>query len=181
MEKILSRDEVKAMDEDYREILDTENHHGHEIIEGIGGVIRWRENPVVREIIDKINLNFLIILLEQLGFGRNSEVYRKLYRDMGYSLSGYYDIFYWEVNNDKADQYQPLKGKEYTEGRLSVINEMIDFLKKELSASQRPKHTPVSLGFCNGIKKALNNVSQKKKNLLKKAAELGIEIQDTEK
>lgn len=34
--------------------------------------------------------------------GKNSEVYRKLYRDMGYSLYGY-----WEINNEDAGEYIP--------------------------------------------------------------------------
>jgi hypothetical protein len=42
-----------------------------------------------------------------MGLGKNDESVRKLYRDMGYSLSGYWEIFYWEMNNEDADQYRP--------------------------------------------------------------------------
>jgi hypothetical protein len=28
-----------------------------------------------------------------------------MYRDMGYSLYGYWEIFYWEMNNDYAQDY----------------------------------------------------------------------------
>jgi hypothetical protein len=43
------------------------------------------------------------------GYTKNSEIYRKLYRDMGYSLSGYWEVFYWDVNNEKVDEYNPIK------------------------------------------------------------------------
>ena len=39
----------------------------------------------------------------------NSEMWRKLYRDLGYSLFGYWEIFYWEANNEKAAEYKPTK------------------------------------------------------------------------
>lgn len=92
--------------DDYKEMLDTESHHQHEIVM-IDGVFRWKENEDVINILEKISLNHLCPLLCVLGHGKNSEVYRKLYRDMGYSLSGYWDIFYWDVNNPECDEYQP--------------------------------------------------------------------------
>lgn len=85
----------------------TEEHHNHEIIEDEQGTWRWKENKDVNKILKNMSLNDLCPLLYFLGYGKNSEVYRKLYRDMGYSLSGYWEIFYWEVNNDKADEYVP--------------------------------------------------------------------------
>lgn len=70
-------------------------------------MIRWKENPNVTKILSLISLNDLIPLLYELGYDKNSEIYRKLYRDMGYSLSGYWEIFYWEMNNEYANDYQP--------------------------------------------------------------------------
>lgn len=94
-------------DEYYREILDKETHHDHAIITDAQGTLRWKENPNVNLLVKKVNLNHLIFLLIELGYDKNSEVYRKLYRDMGYSLSGYWEVFYWDANNDAADKYRP--------------------------------------------------------------------------
>jgi hypothetical protein len=105
MEKVIKREEIT--DETYREILDVETHHNHEIIEDKNGVFRWKENPEVNQLLKNISLNDLCPLLESLGYDKNSEVYRKLYRDMGYSLFGYWEIFFWEVNNEKVSDYKP--------------------------------------------------------------------------
>ena len=90
----------------YREILDIETNHNHEIIED-DGIFRWKYNPSVRKLVNKIGLNDIIMLMHSLGYNKNSEPYRKLYRDIGYSLFGYWEIFYWEVNNDDVDKYLP--------------------------------------------------------------------------
>lgn len=103
--EIIKREEIT--EEIYREILDIETHHDHVIIVDKHDVIRWKENPDVNNILNKISLNDIVILFNSLGYNKNSEVYRKLYRDMGYSLSGYYDIFYWDFNNEKASDYIP--------------------------------------------------------------------------
>jgi hypothetical protein len=47
-----------------------------------------------------------------MGLNKNSEEVRKLYRDMGYSLSGYWEIFFWEVNNEDAPLYRKGKRKK---------------------------------------------------------------------
>lgn len=93
-----------------REILDLETHHNHEIVE-INGVLRWKANLNVEYILEKISLNDLIPLLKHLGYDKNSEIYRKLYRDMGYSLIGYWEVFYWEINNEKYSEYIPNSNK----------------------------------------------------------------------
>ncbi len=100
--------EIKREDitnETYREILDCETHHNHPIIEDEGGTYRWKKNPRVRELVDKCGLNELVELLFLMGYDKNSEVFRKMYRDMGYSLYGYWEIFYWEMNNEKVSEY----------------------------------------------------------------------------
>lgn len=104
-EKIISRNLVPDA---YAEMMLTENHHEHEIVE-IDGCIRWKEFEDTRDFLENISLNDLCPLLDTLGYGKNSEVYRKLYRNMGYSLSGYWEVFYWDMNNDKVDEYkQPI-------------------------------------------------------------------------
>ena len=105
--KIVKRNKIK--NESYREILDKETHHNHTIMEDEDGTLRWKENPAVRAMIcdEKINLNDLWTLLGAMGHNKNSEFLRKLYRDLGYSLFGYWEIFYWEVNNPIAHEYEP--------------------------------------------------------------------------
>jgi hypothetical protein len=97
--------------QDYKLIFETESHHEHEVIEDEQGTVRWKVNPAVRAIIDKTNLNDLWILFMSMGLTKNSEEVRKLYRDMGYSLSGYWEIFYWDMNNEDAKKYKPKKKK----------------------------------------------------------------------
>lgn len=104
---IIKREDIT--EETYREILDIETHHDHLIEKDEHGTLRWVENPTVRKMVDKIGLNDIIIFLYNLGYGKNSEVFRKMYRDMGYSLYGYWEIFYWEVNNEEAFEYEPNK------------------------------------------------------------------------
>jgi hypothetical protein len=49
------------------------------------------------------------MLFYKMGLTKNSEEVRKLYRDMCYSLSGYWEIFYWDMNNEDARKYKPKK------------------------------------------------------------------------
>ena len=103
--KIINREDITV--EEYREILDREFHHDHEIFQDENNLLRWTPNPRVQEYLKNISLNDLCPLLWSLGYGKNSEVYRKLYRDMGYSLWGYWEVFYWEANNEDAADYKP--------------------------------------------------------------------------
>ena len=105
MEKIIKREDITV--ENYLLILEKETHHNHEIIEDEHGVIRWKENKNVELFLKNISLNDLCPLLNSLGYDKNSEIYRKLYRDMGYSLNGYWEVFYWEFNNENSDEYVP--------------------------------------------------------------------------
>lgn len=105
METVINRNEIT--EDTYREILDVETHHDHIIIKDESGTLRWKENKDVRRYLKKISLNDLCPLLNYLGYDKNSEVYRQLYRDMGYSLFGYWEIFYWEANNGEAENYKP--------------------------------------------------------------------------
>ena len=57
--KVISREEASNTSEQYKEILDKEWHHDHEIIQDEQGTFRWKQNPKVREIIDKGILNDL--------------------------------------------------------------------------------------------------------------------------
>ena len=102
-DKIVNREDLPK---DYTEMMKTESHHNHSIIVK-NGVYRWEENSYINSLVDDIGLNELIMLLQLLDYNKNSEIYRKLYRCMGYSLSGYWDVFYWDVNNDLESEYKP--------------------------------------------------------------------------
>lgn len=43
------------------------------------------------------------------GLTKNSEEVRALLRSIGYSLYGYWEIVYWEVNNSDVKSYIPNK------------------------------------------------------------------------
>lgn len=89
----------------FGDIIRRESHHDHPIVE-VDGIPRWKENPEVSEYVGKIGLNDIIGLFMSMGYTKNSEVWRKLYRDIGYSLSGYWEVFYWNWNNEDADEYR---------------------------------------------------------------------------
>lgn len=93
--------------DDYSEMMKTEQHHNHEIIEDDKGVLRWKEDPFIGRFVDACSLNDIVCGFRAKGNGKNSEIYREFYRKMGYSLSGYWGVFYWEANNEEAGEYQP--------------------------------------------------------------------------
>ena len=111
---ILDRKHVKKISDNYKEVLDREKHHNHELVM-VNGVIRWKENENLRS----IDINKVIEIFYELGYDKNSEVYRKFYRDLGYSLSGYWEVFYWEVNNEDQNEYRP-----------SLVSKIKNFIKK---------------------------------------------------
>lgn len=97
------------------EFLQKETHHGHEIVlVGENETPHWKSIPKVDDMIDSeiIDLNDLVALFHELGWNKNTEEYRHLYRAMGYSLYGYWEVFYWEVNNLSAAKYKPSTKKE---------------------------------------------------------------------
>lgn len=99
---------VKRSDvpECYQEMLLTEQHHNHEIVL-VDGRYRWKENQDVSNLVDLIGLTEIVSAMYSKGLTKNSEEYRKLYRDIGYSLNGYWEVFYWEMNNEETSEYLP--------------------------------------------------------------------------
>ena len=99
----------KDLPEDYAEMMQTEAHHDHVIIRDDNGTLRWKENPDALRLWKSLpnGLNDLIPIFHGMGYDKNSEVLRQFYRDIGYSLSGYWEILYWELNNADADEYVP--------------------------------------------------------------------------
>lgn len=96
----------KDLPEDYAEMMKTETHHDHEIIKDENGTIRWKEDPFVRKFTDDCSLNGIVAGFYAKGNNKNTESYRELYRKMGYSLSGYWEVFYWDMNNEIAEEYK---------------------------------------------------------------------------
>jgi hypothetical protein len=103
MTTIVQRDLVP---QDYQEMLKTETHHNHPIVL-VDGVLRWQADPFICELYEAIGLNEIVHQFYKNGLNKNSEVWRELYRKMGYSLNGYWEVFYWEVNNESAGEYKP--------------------------------------------------------------------------
>lgn len=94
----------------FAEIMEKESHHSHEIVDD-SGTPRWKENPEVNRLVDDIGgLNNIVPMFHYLGITKNSEEWRQLYRDIGYSLYGYWEIFYWEMNNEDAADYHSGNG-----------------------------------------------------------------------
>ena len=82
------------------EMKGKESHHNHTIIIE-DNRLRWGKT------IDSEDLNKKWEEWSKRGLTKNSEEVRKYYRDIGYSLYGYWEIFYWEVNNPLASEYKP--------------------------------------------------------------------------
>jgi len=91
---------------EYKEMLKKEDHHDHNIVMDELGTLRWQVHPDISKAVSDIGVNELMDLFRALGFGLNSEIVRKIYRSRGYALSGYWELFYWEVNNPKASEYR---------------------------------------------------------------------------
>ena len=107
-DKILERVFVALKHETYAEIIRGEIHHDHEIIEEPEhNTWRWKAYPKrEKEIMGLFNANDLNELFGN-GADKNDPLVRELYRCMGYSLSGYHEIFYWDWNNELAHEWDP--------------------------------------------------------------------------
>jgi hypothetical protein len=105
--EVLERAWVALRHETYAEIIAGERAHDHRIIVDDHGTYRWEANHEMEEILMD---HFGAKDLNQLFFNgakKNDPLVRYLYRCMGYSLSGYHEIFYWDWNNEEADQWDP--------------------------------------------------------------------------
>jgi len=106
--KIVRRDDAELMDS-WGEMLKTEQHHDHPITVCENGYYSWKETTTHKLLSDHYDLNDVVCDFISEGLTKNSEEWREFYRDMGYSLYGYWEIFYWEINNEDTDNYQPPK------------------------------------------------------------------------
>lgn len=119
MEKIISREYIISIADDYRLVLETETHHEHVIIEDVHGTYRWKSNPTVEKYLEKCGgLNDVLSLFYNLGYDKNSEIFRQLYRDIGISINGYWEVFYWSMNNDDTEKY--IENRKLINRRLKI-------------------------------------------------------------
>jgi|688.fasta_scaffold1143224_2 hypothetical protein len=119
--KVVSIEEASKVCEEWKEMLKTERHHDHEIVD-VDGVLRWKENKDVRDLVGgkgPLDLNSLWEFFYAMGLNKNSEFIRDVYRNMGYSLSGFWELFYWEMNNEDAADYNPMQ--EYRDKKIDDI------------------------------------------------------------
>jgi len=117
----------------YQEIFAKESHHTHEIQFNEDGIFHWKPNQNVLRLKNSIGIDILVDFLESLGHDKNSEICRKFFRDMGYSLLAYWEIFYWETNNPIASEYSPsdkvevsMKSLEQVQSLDVKINELTE-------------------------------------------------------
>jgi len=104
----MSWEDAAAISEEYAEVLEREEL-GHELYVNEHGTIRWVADPEKeQEIMDEFGARDLNDLFMK-GADKNDPRVRELYKHIGYSLFGFWEVFYWEVNNDCAHQYQGRK------------------------------------------------------------------------
>lgn len=101
-------EEASKICDDYKDVLDTE-YLGHQLYVDEHGTIRWEADPELEKIImDEYNAKDLNDLFMK-GAKKNDPIIRELYKHIGYSLYGFWEIFYWEVNNELAHEYKGRK------------------------------------------------------------------------
>jgi len=97
----------------------------HEIRINKHNQLEWKE---IHCDYDTINNDVRKMMLA--GINKNDEIYRDYYRKLGYTLYGYWEIFYWEVNNSNCINYdynKSIKGnkmlskKEVLKGEVYLI------------------------------------------------------------
>jgi len=102
--KKINREDITDLD--FIKIIKKENHHNHEIIQDEEGKLYWKPDENLCAEIEGKNINDYIFHFHSIGLNKNSEEYRKFYRDMGYSLSAYWIIFYCKANNPICKNYR---------------------------------------------------------------------------
>jgi hypothetical protein len=102
--KNIKREEIKDLN--FIKIIKKESHHNHGIIQDEEGILYWKPDENLCAEIEGKNINDNIFYFHSNGLDKNSEEYRKFYRDMGYSLLGYWNIFYCKTNNPICTNYR---------------------------------------------------------------------------
>lgn len=119
----ISWEEAAVLEDIYAEVLETEEL-GHELYVSDHGTIRWVANPEKeQEIMDEFGARDLNVLFMK-GANKNDPRIRELYKHIGYSLFGFWEIFYWEVNNELAYKYLGRKKGNKKRVKFSVVVEV---------------------------------------------------------
>lgn len=98
---IVSRDDenlLKVCDV-WKDMKDLESHHSHNIILK-DGIYKWEQTNFDYGDLNRVMYNFY-----NNGLTKNSEEVRAFYRSIGYSLFGYWELVYWDVNNPIVMDY----------------------------------------------------------------------------
>ena len=83
----------------------------HEV-EMVDDVLRWKPDPLVRWMVDQMDLNDFWhprkrpAMHDRPPISKNDPRVREMYRKMGYSISGYWEIFFWDMNNELAEIWE---------------------------------------------------------------------------
>jgi len=96
-------------DDEYLSDLIPEIENTDHQIEKVEGILRWKPDPALNP--EGLNLNDVCEYFVRKGITKNDEKWRDYYRRLGYSLFGYWEVFYWDLNNEEADQYDPKTAK----------------------------------------------------------------------
>jgi hypothetical protein len=107
METIISN---RALHPAFLEIFETEDHYRHNVVKitlGSSTHSYWQTNTSIYHFLQPLGLHQLSETLLAWGLDRNTELYRKLYRDMGCSLFNYKEIFYMPNDAYHPSQYIP--------------------------------------------------------------------------
>ena len=94
--------EILWRDNLLKELLPEIHGTDHEI-EKFGDLLRWKPDPTLGH----VDINKKIEEFIDRGITKNDEEWRDFYRRLGYTLAGYWEVFYWEANNPNADKYKP--------------------------------------------------------------------------
>lgn len=78
----------REIQKSYGDLLALFPHHP---IERVKGIVRWQVNPLMRWISERIDLNEMCVAAQRNQF--SADDYMKFYRDMGYSLCGFLEVF----------------------------------------------------------------------------------------
>jgi len=100
----------------FREIISTEPHITNRIVRYAGhDTLYWEKANFVALYLDAVakageySFEDVVNHYTKLGFTKNSDIYRQLYRDAGCSLFDYYETFY--MPNDTYNPSEYIAGK----------------------------------------------------------------------
>ena len=104
----VSRTEIALVSDEYKDVMYGERFHGHKIVEDEHGTYRWVADPEKEQaIMDEFGAKDLNDLFGRCRADKNDPKVRELYRHIGYSIFGYWEVFYWDWNNEKCDEWNP--------------------------------------------------------------------------